>query len=103
ALRHKLREPLWRDQAIAAADESLDFPPVSRAVQPDANPSLGAEIGGNEKSRRLGFEHELSRAGRNLAPEREPAAPRPLEREDPVGDPVRRPAPHEFFLHSGSE
>ena len=84
ASRHELAEPLRRNQPIAAADESLDFAPVGRFVQSDADPALGAEIGGNEKSRRLGVEDELPRALRDLAPEREPAVPGTLEGEDLV-------------------
>ena len=97
-LTPELAEPLRRDQPIAAADESLDFAPVGRFVQSDADPAPGAEIGGNEKSRRLGGQYELSRAGRNLAPEREPAVPGTLEGEDLGPDAVRRPASHDFLI-----
>ena len=54
--RHQLGEPLWRNQPIAAADEGFDLAPVGRFVQADADPALGAKIGGNEKPRRLGLE-----------------------------------------------
>jgi hypothetical protein len=101
ASRHQLGEPLRRDEPIAAVDEGLDLAPVRRFVQTDADPALGAEIGGNEKSRRTGAQDHLPGSLRDLAPEGKPIAPRPFQGENLVVDAIRRPAPHKLLMRSG--
>jgi hypothetical protein len=95
---HEPGESLGRNQPIAPADEGVDLPPVGLRVQTDADPALGAKVRGNEKPRWLGFEKDLPRTFRDLAPERAPVVPRPLQSEDLIRDTVRRAAPHRFLV-----
>jgi hypothetical protein len=66
------------------AHESLDLAPVGFRIQADADPALGAKVRGMKNRVGSGLEKDFPRTFRDLAPEREPVVPRPLQSEDLV-------------------
>lgn len=97
-LFHQRREPLGRDQAVAAPDQPVDLVPVRPVVEPDPDPALVADIRGHEEALGVGADQHLLAALRRLAPERDAAVAALLHGEDLVPHPEGRVAPR-LLLH----
>ena len=95
-------KPLRRDEPVAALHEGCDLVPIAIAVEPHADPALGAEIGRHEETLGIGADEDLLAAVRYLAPDSVALIDETIRREDAVLDPVARAAPH-LFLHGLGE
>jgi hypothetical protein len=73
---HRCRQPLRRDQGVAAQQQFLHFVPIDLTlVQPQRSPALRCQVGGQLISGRLSLSQSLVVAGQHLACDRDNAIP----------------------------
>ena len=94
-------EPLWRDQAVATADDRGDLVPVGLVIEPHADPTLMADIGRHEEPFRVRSDQYHLTASWGLTPERDAAVAAFLHGEDLVAHAKGRVAPCFFFYCLG--